>query len=72
MIKIKIEDNIFMNCSEKEKTYQRIRYGIPMAHRYADISGDAYLYLEFDQDEQEENFAIDHSDKVLERDDDLI
>lgn len=70
MIKIKREDNIFINCSEKEKTYQRIRYGIPMAHMY--VSGDEYLYLEFDQDEQEENFAIDHSDKVLERDDDLI
>lgn len=65
MIKIKLEDNIFMNCSEKEKTYQRVRYGIPMARMY--VSGDEYLYLEFDQPEQEENFAIDHSDKVLER-----
>ena len=65
MIKIKIEDNIFMNCSEKEKTYQHVRYGIPMAHMY--MRDDEYLYLVFDQAEQEENFVIDHKDKVLER-----
>lgn len=70
MIKIKVEDNIFVDCTEKQKTYNRIRYGIPMAHRY--ISGDEYLYLEFDQLEQEENFVIDHGDKVLERDEDLL
>ena len=65
MIKIKREDNIFETLDEKQKTFNRIRYGIPMAHMFPNEN--LYLYLVFDQNEQEENFISDYKAIVLER-----
>lgn len=70
MIKIKRDDNIF-ECDEKQQTFNRLRYGIPMAHMNP---FDSFLYLAFDSQEQEDVFCDDHSDIIIDRfeDDDVF
>lgn len=65
MLVIKSTDNIFCTGSEKEKTFYRVRYGIPMAHMH--LSDPEHLHLEFDSDEEEDNFLLDHNSIVLEQ-----